>query len=144
MREWYRNPVNLVMVGAGGLTALVVVVGLSIWISSRPPAPVVREGTIVAKQFVPAHEESYIQPQYVGQTCYEEKIGNSYEDVCSPHYIYIPMTRTIPDAWFITVKGCPRQLKDQPSTFCQKPKTRGVRVDETTYHADRIGATWRS
>lgn len=115
-------------------------------IESTHPDKKVREGKVIQGKFVPQHEHHYMEAVYVGQTCRTVYTGSgtnqsSYQS-CTPNYIYVPRTETIPDAWFITIQGCKRLKADSPLEYCEKPSKRTVRVDETSYHELKVGSRW--
>lgn len=76
-----------------------------------------RAGRIVAKDFVPSHSETHLQPIPV-------YINNVI------HFIYVPQYQTIPDAWSITLVG----VDDSGVERQQR-----VKVSSNLYNAVKVG-----
>jgi hypothetical protein len=139
---WHDHPVGMGLATVGCFLACMLTVAGGIWASSRPPAPQVREGKVVERQFSPAHDYTYFVQVYSGETCITIGSGTSKSQSCTPHYTMVPMTGHVPDRYYLIVRGCPRRKGDSPIDYCQKPRKRKVQVPLTTYDGTRVGATW--
>lgn len=131
--------VGIILVGIlifGGITWAIV--------DSTHPDKKVREGRVIERRFIPAHEHHWIQTIATPHTsCSYNSSTKSQSCSTSYTYIYIPQTDHIPDAWWVKVEGCKRLKADDPLETCEKPSVRKVWVGEITYEALQIGRQWR-
>lgn len=63
--------------------------------------PTVSDGYLTEKRDVPAHDEEYLQTIYIGQSC--TTYGKT--EYCTPRYIYLPATRRVERACYVTLQG---------------------------------------
>lgn len=96
-------------------------------------------GTVIQKDFTPAHTDMVPQQQYAGEDCTSryDSYTKSYTRSCSPRYITIWVPRYVPDAWDIEIQNCNVYHKDgrlwvdkQGNAKCFK---KWISVDQTTY-----------
>lgn len=140
--------VNWRIVGGtlGLATVIVSLCGLGAYaiVQSTHPDKKVREGRVIERKFIPAHDESYTVQVYDGETCYPsyDSYTKSYKQNCTSHYHTEWRTDHIPDAWWVKVEGCKRLKAADPLETCEKMKVRRVWVDQEQYNQLNIGATW--
>lgn len=98
-----RNVLTVIGVIVGGIiTALVL-----FFIITHLPPPV-RDGTVIEKRDVPAHNETYLQP-IPHQSCrYIPGSGKNSTGTttCDTTYTYIPMSRYVPEEWSLHLEKC--------------------------------------
>lgn len=82
---------------------------------SNPP----KTGTVIGKQYTPAHIVSRLIPMNTGKTV-----------------ILVPQTGYAPDEWDVEIRGDCKPT-DKGTEEC---RTGWLQVDETTYHGYAIGA----
>jgi hypothetical protein len=118
--------------------------GYAIW--QNTPAPLV-EGTVVERDFTPAHWEDYLRPVTRTRQASREVCTGGYGDVprsCHTEYYtetytdYVPDTRWVDDDWDLIVSGC--SLDRQGDEHC---RNENIDVSEQTYDNCRTGMTWR-
>ncbi len=113
-------------------------------VDSTHPDKKVREGKVIDRRFVPAHEYHWIQTISIPHESCSYNSSTKSES-CSTYYtyIYVPQVDHIPDAWWVKVEGCKRLKAADPTEFCDKMSTRKISVGEITYEALKIGDQWR-
>ena len=128
------------IVGRWALRVGIIFAGLALaavlfWCTTVPPDPIVREGKVVAHDFEPAHDYTYTERIWIGQTC----SGSGSTQVCTPNYIYVQKTGHEPDHWRVTLEGCPRRAKDSEAG-CNKPKRWEIEVTHKEFDQYTIGS----
>lgn len=93
----------------------------------------VNAGTVVDKDFEPAHEETYYQQVQTGQVC------SGQPPICTPIYTQIPVTSWQPDEWRLRIEGCKAKKDDFERRDCEKKDRRWVTVGENTHDRTKVG-----
>lgn len=73
------------------------------------------EGTVMSKEDQPAHSEEYMVQQYAGEDCVYSSVTKS--NICTPHYIWVPATRWVPERWVLHLRHC--RQKDDGTEKCR-------------------------
>lgn len=107
-------------------------------------------GTVINKDFTPAHTDMVPQQQYAGEDCTStyDSYTKSYNRTCSPRYITIWVPVFVPDDWDIEIQNCNVYHKDgrlwvdkDGDAKCFK---KWIDVDQTTYSVATMGAKYGS
>lgn len=98
--------------------------------------PQIKTGTVIEREFSPAHSYLYMQP-IPHQICTEEEEPEGSEEIseeeCTTSYTYIPITEYTSDEWDIVIKNCAVKTK---KGACAE---RTLDVSQATYDGLRIG-----
>jgi hypothetical protein len=97
----YKHYILIVVAIIIGL-CLVGFAGKVIWHEATKERPHFNTGSIVNKNFDPAHYDDYTTQQYVGETCN----GTGASQVCTSNYVTVWHHDYVPDNWSIQIENC--------------------------------------
>lgn len=105
-----------------------VILGMIILASCGSP-PEITKGTVVGREFEPAHEESYEDAET--RTQCGMGINHKGEAVtsCQPVTYYVTRYRWVQDRWWVTISGC-EYWEKKKKEHCDE---RTVQISERTY-----------
>lgn len=147
MTEWFRSRERddwwLYAVLAGGA----LVMGVVVWFIATTYEPPPSEGTVIEREFDPAHTENYMQAHYRSVPYTTTQCTGGYGDTpqtCRTvtnyrtETYYLPATRHVPDDWDIRIQAC--ETNDEGEEKC---RTGWIDVSREVHDQCEIGRYYR-
>lgn len=140
-----QNYTRYLVVGVGALVVLVLLGfgAKAAFHEITKERPHFSTGTVINRDYSPAHTEQRSRRQYAGEDCHTDYQGH---EECSSRYITVWYDVYVPDDWDIQIQNCNVSHKDgtqwvdkegQPKCF-----KKWIDVDQMSYNATTIGEQW--
>lgn len=99
-------------------------------------------GTIIQKDFDPAHYDDYTTQQYMGQTCY----GSGTTQTCTDNYMTVYHHDYVPDSWSVRIQNCNVYHKNGSLWVDKRGNAKcfhkWIDVDQSYYRQSHIGGRY--
>lgn len=136
----YGKVVGGIIVGLLLLFVLIIG-GKAVFHEITKERPHYNTGTVIEREYVPAHTDLVPQQQYVGEDCSYDSYTKS--ESCSARYITVFVNEFVPDDWNIRIENC-HVLHKNGDLWVDKQGNakcfhKWIDVDHETYNSFKIG-----